>query len=240
MMTDSRKRDMSTALKAIAALLHYPDEEIRTCADEIADLLVTRPEIPATDREAIERFVQRLKTADLLHQQAGYVETFDRSKKVSLYLFEHVHGESRERGPAMVELRMAYREKGLEIAASELPDYLPMFLEFCAQLPDAEARDWLEDISHILQQIHVRLHQRDSRYALPVRLLLHLVDAEPWPADLVEASAGEKRDDTRAAIDSTWCEAPVTFEAGSALGSACGTTVAKQSHGPVGPNAERP
>lgn len=239
-MSMSHDAMMSSALKAIAALLHYPDEEIRANADEIADVLVTRPEFPAGDQEAIERFVQRLKTADLLHQQAGYVETFDRSKKVSLYLFEHVHGESRERGPAMVELRMAYREKGLEIAASELPDYLPMFLEFCAQLPDAEARDWLEDISHILQRIHVRLHQRESRHALPVRLLLHLVDADPWPAELIEASAGEKRDDTREAIDSVWCEAPVTFEAGSALSSTCGSADAQQWRGPVGPNAERP
>jgi len=239
-MDDARNRDMTLALKAIAALLHYPDENTQAHADELADVLVTRPEFPSADRAAIERFVRRLRKADLLHQQAGYVETFDRSKKVSLYLFEHVHGESRERGPAMVELRMAYREKGLEIDAGELPDYLPMFLEFCAQLPDSEARGWLDDISHIVQQIHVRLHQRDSRYALPVRLLLHLVDADPWPEALVQASAGEKRDDTRAAIDSVWCEAPVTFEAGSALGSACGSVGAKQSRGPIGPNAERP
>lgn len=220
-MTSDSDRAMQAAFAALARILHYPDEGVQEHGDEIADLLATRPEFPPEDRAALERLLWRLSHTDLLHLQANYVETFDRSKKVSLYLFEHVHGESRDRGPAMVELRMAYRERGLDIAASELPDYLPMFLEFCAQLPEAEARDWLEDVSHILQEIHVRLDQRGSRYALPIRLLLHLAGAEPWPAELVEATAGEERDDTREAIDAVWCEAPVTFEAGSALG-ACG------------------
>ncbi|MDZ7827932.1 MAG: nitrate reductase molybdenum cofactor assembly chaperone [Halofilum sp. (in: g-proteobacteria)] len=209
------------ALQALAALLHYPDEDVRQHAHELADVLSVRPEFPREDRVELERFVRRLQTADLLHQQAGWIETFDRSKKVSMYLFEHVYGESRSRGPAMVELRMAYREKGLEMAGNDLPDYLPLFLEFCAQLPAAEAHAWLEDVSHILQQVHVRLHQRGSRHALPFRLLLHLVQVEPWPAELMDSMAGEARDDTRAAIDDVWQEAPVTFEPGSALG-ACG------------------
>lgn len=221
MMVATGTDGLRAPLQALAALLHYPDADLQAHADEIADALATRPEFPRADRAELERFVRRLRTADLLHQQAGYVETFDRSKKVSLYLFEHVHGESRGRGPAMIELRMAYREKGLEIAANELPDYLPLFLEFCAQLPETEAAAWLDDVSHILQQVHVRLHQRGSRYALPLRLILHLVQVDPWPAQLMDALAGEKRDDTRAAIDSVWQEAPVTFEPGSALGG-CG------------------
>lgn len=219
MMDTPTTSGLREPLHALALLLHYPDEELQANVDELADVLATRPEFPRADRVALERFIRRLRTADLLHQQAGYVETFDRSKKVSLYLFEHVHGESRARGPAMIELRMAYREKGLEVAANELPDYLPMFLEFCAQLPEPEAAAWIDDITHILQQIHVRLHQRGSRYALPLRLLLHLVNADPWPANLVDETAGEARDDTRAAIDAVWQEAPVTFEAGSALGA---------------------
>ena len=220
-MTDPRRGDMRTALQALALLLHYPDEALCEHADEVADVLAVRAEFPRSDCAELERFIHRLRTTDLLHQQAGYIETFDRSKKASLYLFEHVYGESRARGPAMVELRMAYREKGLELAVNELPDYLPLFLEFCAQLPAEEALQWLEDIGHIVQQIHVRLHQRASRYALPLRLLLHLIQVDPWPQELMDTVAGETRDDTRAAIDDVWQEAPVTFEPGSALG-ACG------------------
>lgn len=231
-MAVGHEASFGPCLQALAVLLHYPQQETVDNADAIADALSTRPEFPPEDKADLERFIRRLRTAELLHQQAGYVETFDRSKKVSLYLFEHVHGESRDRGPAMVELRMAYREQGLDIAANELPDYLPMFLEFCAQLPDADACGWLEDVSHILQEVHVRLHQRESRYALPFRLLLRVVDVEPWPAELVEDTKEEKRDDTREAIDSVWCEAPVTFEAGSALGGGCSGGSGKQvGHG---------
>ena len=228
MMPEPPHANLQAALHALSALLAYPTSEIREHADDLVEALAARAEFPRSDRSELERFVRRLRTADLLHQQAGYVETFDRSKKVSLYLFEHVYGESRSRGPAMVELRMAYREKGLEMAGNELPDYLPLFLEFCAQLPAEEAVAWLEDISHILQQVHVRLHQRGSRYALPVRLLLRLVQADPWPPELVDATAGEIRDDTRAAIDDVWQEAPVTFEAGSAL-EACGMQRGQQA-----------
>lgn len=219
---------IAAPLKALAVLLHYPDEFAVAQADAIADAIAACPEFPTEDRAELERFVHRLRSADLLHQQAGFVETFDRSKKVSLYLFEHVYGEARSRGPAMVELQMAYREKGLEPDTSELPDYLPLFLEFCSQLPDAEARAWLEDVAHILQEIHVRLHHRGSRYALPIRLLLRLVEVEPWPEALVDETAGEQRDDTREAIDSVWQEAPVTFEAGSALGG-CGQQEGRQA-----------
>ena len=219
MMGAVRTEPLQPVLGALAALLHYPDEEIRAHAHELASVLAARPEFPEADRAELERFVHRLQTADLLHQQAGWIETFDRSKKVSPYLFEHVYGESRARGPAMVELRMAYREKGLEMAGNDLPDYLPLFLEFCSQLPDAEACAWLDDIGHIVQQVHVRLHQRGSRHAILFRLILRLVQLDPWPARLMDATADEQRDDTRDAIDSVWQEAPVTFEPGSALGA---------------------
>jgi len=209
-------------LKALAVLLHYPDGSIQDHADELADALAMYPEFTPEDRSAAERFVQELTHGDLLELQADYVETFDRSKKVSLYLFEHVHGESRDRGPAMVELRMAYRERGLDLDCTELPDYLPMFLEFCTQIEEHEAQAWLDDVAHILQRIHVRLADRGSRYALPFRLLLRIAHAEPAPPDLVAELTGEERDDTREALDSVWQEAPVTFEAGSALGACSG------------------
>lgn len=211
MSTATTVSNLKWSLKAVAAMLHYPDVELQQHADEVAEVLLVQPELFGDERAALETFTERLRHRDLFETQADYVETFDRSKKVSLYLFEHVHGESRERGPAMVELSNAYKERGFMIDCKELPDYLPMFLEFCASLPEAEARDWLEDTGHILQNIHVRLEDRESDYALPFRILLRILALEPRPPELVEAAAEEERDDTPAALDRVWMEAPVTF-----------------------------
>lgn len=210
-MNDAGTSNLKWPLKAIAMLLHYPDADLQRYIDQVADVLLVRPELSAGERASLERFTETLRHRDLFDLEADYVETFDRSKKVSLYLFEHVHGESRDRGPAMVELSNAYKEKGFTINCRELPDYLPMFLEFCASLPEAEARGWLDDIGHILQHIHVRLEDRQSDYALPFRILLRVIALEPRPAELVEEAAAEERDDTPAALDRVWMEAPVTF-----------------------------
>ena len=198
-------------LKACAGLLSYPDETLTGNADDLADVLVIRPELLDHERADLERFVAWLRDEPLLEVQATYVETFDRSKKVSLYLFEHVYGESRDRGPAMVELTQAYREQGLEVDCRELPDFLPLFLEFCAELPEVRAREWLDDIAHVAQEVHVRLAKRESHYAIPFRVLLRLLEVEPMPEEVVEAASKEERDDTPAALDRVWMEAPVTF-----------------------------
>jgi len=198
-------------LKAIAMLLHYPDADLQTHIDQVTEVLLVRPELSTEERAALEHFAEALGHRDLFDLEASYVETFDRSKKVSLYLFEHVHGESRDRGTAMVDLSNAYKEKGFIIDCRELPDYLPMFLEFCASLPEPEALAWLEDTGHILQRIHVRLEDRENDYALPFRILLRLLDLEPRPAELVQEASEEERDDTPAALDHMWMEAPVTF-----------------------------
>lgn len=210
-MSTAARNDLRYPLRAVAALLAYPDESLQANLDEIADVLCVQPLLEPADRAALEGHVDWLRGEDLLDLQAAYVETFDRSKKVSLYLFEHVYGESRDRGPAMVELAGAYREQGLEIEGRELPDFLPMFLEFCAELPEAKAREWLDEVGPIVQQVHVRLGLRASRFALPFRVLLRLLELEPDPEGLVEEASKEERDDTREALDRTWMEAPVTF-----------------------------
>lgn len=210
-------------LRAVAALLAYPDADVQQHAAAIGEPLVTRPELTAEDRRAIETFLDWYAGEPLLVIQAAYVETFDHSKKVSLYLFEHVYGESRDRGPAMVELRGAYRERGLVMTGPELPDYLPTFLEFCAELPEAEARGWLDEIGEIIQPVHVRLVGRGSDYAAPLRVLARLIGVEPMPEALVDEAAGEPRDDTRAALDRVWAEAPVTFGP-DRPGTDCGAT----------------
>jgi len=222
-MNVSDTGDLKWSLNATGRLLHYPDEELRTHIEEVLEVLLVRPELNNDERAFLERFGETLRHRDLFESQAEYVETFDRSKKVSLYLFEHVHGESRDRGPAMVELSHAYKEKGFVIDCRELPDYLPMFLEFCAALPETEARAWLEDIGHILQNIHVRLEDRESGYALPFRILLRLIGLEPRPEELAEEVAAEERDDTPAALDRVWAETPVIFGPNQPTTS-CGAT----------------
>lgn len=222
-MNAPHRNPLRYPLRAIAALLAYPEEDVQRNTGEIGALLVIRPELASAERLALEDFLDWFGGEPLLDIQAIYVETFDRSKKVSLYLFEHVYGESRDRGAAMVELRESYREQGLEIDSRELPDFLPMFLEFCSELPEDQARSWLEEIGEIVQQVHVRLDNRDSRYAVPLRVLLRIIGLDPMPAALVETAAGEERDDTPAALDRVWTEAPVIFGPGQEH-TTCGAT----------------
>lgn len=210
-MTAGAESPLGRPLAALARVLDYPNADLQAHADELADILRAPPELTATERAAVSAFVDDLATRDLLDIQSGYVDIFDRGRKVSLYVFEHVYGESRDRGPAMIELKQAYSEHGLESPTHELPDFLPMLLEFCAQLPEADARAWLVETTHVLQRIRVRLAERDSGYASAFTVLLRLIGADPAPEALTDMAGKEKRDDTPAAIDRVWDEAPVTF-----------------------------
>lgn len=222
-MTQATHNPLALPLKALARVLDYPDAELQQHSDELADILGQRPELSASEQEAIRALLQSLGRSDLLTVQAAYGETFDRGSKVSLYVFEHVYGESRDRGPAMIELKQVYREHGLETDGHELPDFLPVVLEFCALLPEAEARQWLAETIHVLQRLSVRLNERDSGYASAVVVLLRLIGADPFPEALTDMAGREARDDTPAAMDQVWAEAPVTFGPDAAQ-TACGAT----------------
>jgi len=200
---------MST-LKVLAALLHYPDEQLQAHADELVAALDAEGLVHGRRRAAILGFIERLRSDDLLERQAEYVETFDRGRSRSLHLYEHVHGESRDRGQAMVELTRVYREHGFEIAGAELPDYLPLFLEFLSTLPMEDAVGWLEEVGPILQPLHARLAERDSAYTVLVEPLVRLAGLTA-DESLREEIAKEAPDDTPEALDRVWMEAPVTF-----------------------------
>lgn len=210
-------------LQALARLLDYPDAQLQQHCDELAAVLAARPELTTAEQQQLGQFVQELGSMDLLAAQARFGELFDRGRKVSLYIFEHVYGESRDRGPAMIELKNVYREHGLECDSQELPDYLPIVLEFCAELPEEQARQWLEETIHVLQRICVRLQQRDPGYASAFVALLRLIGADPAPEALTDMAGREKRDDTPAAIDQVWAEEPVIFGPGQQH-TACGAT----------------
>lgn len=197
--------------KLIAVLLDYPAEDLGSHADEIRMLIEGETCLRADAHTALSDFVARLQTSPPMDWQAEYVATFDRGRALSLHLFEHVHGESRDRGQAMVDLLARYRARGLEIAAAQLPDYLPLFLEYCALLPEHEARDQLAETGHILQLLHTRLSERGSPYAMLFLSLLHLSGVGLASDALRATVAEEARDDTPEALDRVWAEAPVTF-----------------------------
>lgn len=211
---------MQKTLKALSALLQYPEAPLIAALSEIRPVLSNDRNFDAEDRNAIRELVDWLEREDLIDAQIVYGDTFDRGRKRSLYLFEHVHGESRDRGQAMVDLRNAYRDRGLELDANELPDYLPLFLEFCGHLESETATEWLHDVSHILQRLYLRLQERESPYSGIMRLLLRLSGDELMPEALRRELADEQRDDTPDALDKVWAETPVTFGP-SALETSC-------------------
>src|SRR3546814_1641916 len=149
-------------LKLVGVLLDYPQDELWKHGDE---LLAAAGDtgLPPARREDLVRFVRELLAADALDAQDRWLQTFDRGRSMSLLLFEHIHGESRDRGQAMVDLIAAYRKKGLELSAKELPDYLPLLLEYLDQRPQAEARAWLHHVGHIVGLLVARAGGRDRK-----------------------------------------------------------------------------
>ncbi|MGR6873548.1 nitrate reductase molybdenum cofactor assembly chaperone [Pseudomonas sp. HK3] len=150
-------------------------------------------------------------------------------------LFEHVHGESRDRGQAMVDLIEQYKLAGLALDQKELPDYIPLFLEFLSTQDRADAKAWLMDVSHILAVLATRLEERDSGYASLFNALLEISQASVDMTEIREAVAKEERDDTNEAIDKVWEDEAVTFGGNATEGGACpssstnGKPTAKQS-----------
>ena len=130
---------MKASLRALAALLAYPDGRLRAALPEITALLEQADEISPSRRGELEALTGWLASGDALDVQAEYVETFDRGRSTSLHLFEHVHGDSRDRGPAMIDLARTYEAAGLVLREGELPDYLPAVLEFASTQPPREA-----------------------------------------------------------------------------------------------------
>ena len=128
------------SFKALGALLDYPTPELQAAADEIEQALAEERAIGAADLEGVRAFIDRLRRGDIMDLQEYWIGLFDRSKRLALHLYEHSHGESRDRGQAMVNLALTYRMNGFELAASEMPDYLPLFLEFLSVIPEVHAR----------------------------------------------------------------------------------------------------
>ncbi|HEX6858659.1 MAG TPA: nitrate reductase molybdenum cofactor assembly chaperone [Caulobacteraceae bacterium] len=203
---------MSLSYRALAVLLSYPSEAVREQMPAAAAVLADDGRIPRALRRALGKLAEALSAGDLLEHQERYVWLFDRTRSLSLNLYEHVHGESRDRGQAMVALLELYRSKGLELSANELPDYLPVFLEFLSTLPDDEAASLLGEAAHVLSALGERLHKRASPYRAVFGALAALA-GNPADAEALAAIMAEPDDDPDdlATMDKLWAETAVTF-----------------------------
>lgn len=203
---------MDRTLKALSLLLSYPSAELQAATDEIGGVISADARMAPATRDALRRLTRMIGSGDLYDVQETYVTLFDRSRSLSLNLFEHVHGESRDRGGAMVSLLETYLDAGFDPVTSELPDHLPVLLEFLATRPQAEAKDILEDAGHILQALETRLNRRDSGYAPVFAALLQLAGAAVDNDAVAEMLKQPDDDpDDLEALDAVWEEAEVTF-----------------------------
>ena len=199
------------SLKVISRLLEYPSEELWQHRDELIVALEHADELPFTRAVQLMMFVREYLDEDLLDMQAQYCELFDKGRATSLLLFEHVHGESRDRGQAMVDLMAQYQQQGLQIDCHELPDHLPIYLEYLTALSPELTTGGLSDIAPILALLGERLKQRQSRFSVLFELLLELSESAIETDKLSDKVAAEARDDTPQALDAVWEEEQVKF-----------------------------
>ena len=206
--------------KILGLLMSYPKPEWVTHLRECGPLLEQEGFLPKKQLRAVRGFIGDLESADLYDLQEDYVSTFDRGRSHSLHLFEHIHGESRDRGQAMVNLADAYEEKGLFIDQAELPDYIPLFLEFLSLCPADEAITLLGEPIDIMATIAVRLQKRRSRYAVLFDALVALSRVKPSEDKIQEVLAQMPEDTSLEALDKEWEEAAAF--AGQPIQSDCG------------------
>ena len=203
---------MANSYRALAVLLSYPTSETAALIPAVMAALEGERLVSPNLVRKLAPLAADLSATDLYDAQSRYVDLFDRTRSLSLQLYEHVHGESRDRGQAMVELLKLYSSRGLEMTAKELPDHLPVFLEFLSQQPADEAAALLGEAGHVLEALRERLKKRESVYAHVFDALLALADAER-NVEALKALMQEPDDDPNdlEALDKAWAEEQVTF-----------------------------
>jgi nitrate reductase delta subunit len=180
----SQPMKMAHSLRALAWLLRYPDAELRGLAPALAAALRDEGALEPARLAELDSLAARLAGADAIATEAEYVELFDRGRRTALHLFEHVHGDSRDRGQAMVDLTQTYERAGLRMTPGELPDYLPVVLEFASTQPPHEGRAFLAETAHIVRSIFSALAERRSPYASVLAAVLDLAGERADPVAL--------------------------------------------------------
>ena len=206
-------------LRALAALLSYPTAELVEALGEIDDVLDREGVVPVPERTELDRLISELRTGDLYDLQERYGLLFDRTRSLSLHLFEHVHGESRDRGQAMVDLLKLYEEGGYTPVSSELPDYLPLFLEYASTREPKEAITLVGQPANVIAALGERLAKRQSAYGAVMMALLAISKARLDDATLATLRAEpDPEPDDLEALDAAWVDGEVTFGLGASSG----------------------
>lgn len=223
------------SLRIIGLFLDYPQEALWDHQSELLEAVDDATELTPEWRQQLTAFIHQFCHQDLLDLQSAYCGLFDRGRATSLLLFEHVHGESRDRGQAMVDLLSQYRAAGLELDSRELPDYLPMYLEYLSTLDAENIRGDLNDIAPILALLGARLKERESHYSVLFDLLLALSCSDIASEDVRPSLQQEARDDTPQALDAVWEEEQIKFLGEQGCASATETAYQKRFAGAVAP-----
>ncbi len=189
------------SLRALSLLLSYPDAPMRSQLSALMDVLTQENALTKTRLAELKSFADLLQQLDPLEAEARYVETFDRGRSTCLNLFEHVHGDSRDRGPAMIDLAQTYAQSGLNLDPDELPDHLCVVLEFASTQTPEVAKSFLDEMAHILNAIFSGLLKRESPYAAVIAAVLELSGHK---AQAVHIAAEES-------LDESWQE-PEAFD----------------------------
>ena len=205
----NKRQNMAWSLRVLARLLAYPDAALRAQLGALRDALHDERALTAGRLVELDALIDRLRSPRTFDTEAVYVETFDWGRGTALHLFEHVHGDSRDRGPAMVDLVKTYEAAGLLLGPLELPDHLCVVLEYASTQPPEQARAFLREVSHILQVIFSALNKRRSPYAIVIAAVLDLAGEKAQTVQLPEEPA----------LDDTWAE-PVAFDGCSTQGQA--------------------
>lgn len=207
-MSASRKpTSFRQTLRVLALLLGYPDAQRRAMLPALGEALRAEAALSEERQRKVLALIATLHEGDPFDVEATYVEVFDRGRSTSLHLFEHVHGDSRDRGAAMVDLIKTYEQQGLYLGEGELPDFLPVVLEFASTLSGDQATAFIGEFAHILNAIHSALVKRGSAYAC---VLASLVELAGETVELIEVKE-------EASLDEAW-EEPEPFSGCSADG----------------------
>ncbi|MFS8184018.1 nitrate reductase molybdenum cofactor assembly chaperone [Pseudovibrio denitrificans] len=213
---------MIVSLKILSLLLNYPTQELLNDLPALKEAVNSDRLLSAKGQKMICNLCDDLAGKDLYEVQELYVFLFDRTRSHSLHLFEHVHGESRDRGQALVDLREMYLKNGFAVETTELPDYIPLFLEYLAHQPFTEAQELLGQTAHIFEALRLRLKKKGSIYANAFAAVAEISKASP-SKELLSNILAEPDDDPNdlEAMDRIWQEEVVKFGGNAGEGS-CG------------------
>ncbi len=213
-------------LKILSLLLSYPEAETLAALDEMAAVVEQENLLPEDHKKSVLALIDSYRGVDLLDSQEAYVALFDRGRFLSLHIFEHVHGESRDRGQAMVNLLQMYESHGFEMSTHELPDYVPLFLEFLSQQEQGIAVQLLHDAMPVLSLLGARLTERGSGFSAIFDALAGFAGDPEALAEIRSQAATEGEDETLVNMDEIWEEEAVSF---MGAGDACKSQTAAVS-----------